>query len=79
MLKSYNPFDWYWLSGDGRTYSSARQAKVQKDDAAYLDWIRDGSLPTPWPSDETGSQTDASLQDVLSPYGLRVSPAKPAA
>lgn len=73
MPKPYNAFDWYWLSDNGQIYGSARQAKVQKGDVAYSAWMEDGTLPTPWPTDESGSQTDAALQDVLTPYGLSVS------
>lgn len=73
MPKNYNAFDWYWLSDNGRIYGSAKQTKVSKNDAAYLAWMEDGTLPTPWPTDENGSQTDAALQDVLAPFNLFVS------
>ncbi|ABE63170.1 hypothetical protein Nham_2379 [Nitrobacter hamburgensis X14] len=67
----YNPLDWYWLADDGRVYSSAQQARVPDDDAAWL--VRQGSGAwTPWPRDEAGEQTDAALQWVLAPYGLFV-------
>ncbi|MGV2183659.1 DUF4376 domain-containing protein [Rhizobium rhizogenes] len=66
---TYNPYDWYWLSADGRLYSSSTQALVEKSDEAYVAWSSAGFQPTPWPCDENGEQTNAALQEVLSPYG----------
>lgn len=65
---TYNPNDWYWLADDGRLYSSAAQALVKKSDLAYKSWSSGDLVPTPWPQDETGEQTNAALQQVLSPY-----------
>ncbi|AVT76648.1 hypothetical protein RPPS3_25850 [Rhodopseudomonas palustris] len=65
----FNPFDWYWLSDDGRLFSSAAQALVAESHPAYVAWTAE-NRPTPWPRDQTGSQTIAALQDVLTPYGL---------
>jgi hypothetical protein len=70
MSNIFNPLDWYWLRADDRLYSSSRQAVVPKSDKDYSDWSDRGNYPTLWPKDETGAQTDAALQDVLSPYGL---------
>lgn len=67
----YTPADWYWLADDGRLSSSARQAIVTTDDAAYRAW---GGQPTRWPEDGEGAQTNAALQDVLTPYGRFVDP-----
>lgn len=66
------PNDWYWLALDGRLFSSARGEIVPLTDAEYLAW-RDINLPTPWPRDDVGDQTDAALQEVLTPYGIHVS------
>lgn len=70
MPKNYNPLDWYWQAGDGRVFASARQAIVGADDAALNGWKADGTNPTVWPRDASGAQTDAALQDVLTPYDL---------
>jgi len=66
------PRDWYWLADDGRVYASARQAIVAKDDAGLAAWTAAGGYPTAWPKDDAGQQTPASLQAVLTPYGLWV-------
>ena len=64
------PRDWYWLAEDGRVYASGRQAITVAGDPAYVDWLAAGNRATAWPRDEVGAQTSASLQDVLTPYGL---------
>ncbi|MBR0871211.1 DUF4376 domain-containing protein [Bradyrhizobium tropiciagri] len=68
----YDPFNWYWLADDGRLFSSAVQAVVPADDAAYQAWRAGGRAATRWPADAAGLQTTMSLQDVLTPYGLYV-------
>ena len=70
MSKPYIPQDWYWLATDGRLYSSSRQSIVPALDETYIGWMADGTRPTAWPRDEDGRQTNASLQDVLTPFGL---------
>ncbi len=65
------PSDWYWIADDGRVYSSARQVIVDTNDAGYIAWSQ-STQPTVWPRDLDGNQTDASLQDVLTPYNLYV-------
>lgn len=72
MSKDYNPFDWYWRADDGRVFSSARGTTVAAGDAVFVAWGEDGTEPTRWPRDEADGQTDAALQDVLTPYGLHV-------
>ena len=70
----YDPRDWYWLAPDARLYSSASGALIQPDDPAYLAWRArvPGLEPTPWPLNDAGEATDAALQEVLAPYGIRV-------
>ncbi len=68
------PEDWYWLSDDGRLYSSAVQALVDADDDTYHLWLGTGNCATRWPVDDNDNQTDASLDEVLRPYGLTCSP-----
>lgn len=83
----FNPHDWYWLADDGRLFSSARISLVEKEDLGFLEWCMladqedDESLeppeplhPTRWPIDGNGDQTWASLQDVLTPYGVIAAP-----
>lgn len=74
MPKFYNPFDWYWLREDGVIYSSNSQSYVSENDTIYASWCESGGSATLWPRDEKGIQTDAALQDVLTPYGLKLPP-----
>ena len=68
----FMPLHWYWKAEDGRIFSSERELVVGESDADYVAWVGDGRLPTEWPRDGAGAQTDAALQDVLTPYGLTV-------
>lgn len=70
MMTLEFPNNWYWLADDGRIYSSASQALVNKTDALHVDWLASGNIPTRWPSDDAGAQTNAELAKVLAPYGL---------
>lgn len=74
MPDSFNPFKWFWLSDNGRVYDSEQQRKTTVSDARYQDWRSIGNVPTRWPQDTEGSQTDAALQEVLNEYGLFVTP-----
>lgn len=69
----FNPADWYWIKEDGAIYSSASQAFVEADDAAFVAWRSAGATPTPYPRDTAGNESEAALQDVLSPYGIYLS------
>jgi len=71
---NFDPDHWYWQATDGRLYSSRAQALVQESDEAYVAW-RYLWLPTPWPKDVAGEQTDEALAEVLEGYGLRLFPA----
>ena len=66
MPKDYSPTNWYWIvGGDGtRLYSSAAGDYVQPNNAAYIAWSSDGTLPTRITS-------EAELGEVLSAYSLR--------
>ena len=66
---TYNPLNHYWLAADNRLFSSAVQALVPTTDPAFAAW---GGTPTPWPRDAAGVQTDAALQEVLTPYSVFV-------
>ncbi|UGX90323.1 hypothetical protein G6321_00031300 [Bradyrhizobium barranii subsp. barranii] len=66
----FNPFDWYWVADDGRVYSSKRQVVVvDTNDPTFVAWKLAEYVPTIWPRDLAGNQTDAALQDVLTPLG----------
>jgi hypothetical protein len=68
----FNALDWYWLADDARTYGS-KNGKIATDtDPDYTAWLDTNQIPTPWPRDEAGNQTNAALQEVLAPYGLFV-------
>lgn len=62
-MKPYNPFDWYWAVGS-QIFSSAVADYVPADNAAYLAWRADGTVPTPIAS-------EAELGEVLAPYNIR--------
>lgn len=70
----FDPRDHYWIADDGRLWSSAAGALVEEDAEAYADFLERGGLATPWPRDEAGEETEAALDAVLAPYGLRCSP-----
>jgi len=42
------------------------------DNADYQAWCDTGNIPTRWPADDKGDQTDQALQDVLTDYGLTI-------
>lgn len=69
MLR-YNPYNWYWKDAAGRLFSSAARAVLHDDDAAYVEWLAGGGLPTPWPRDDQGEQTPRALDSVLAPYSI---------
>lgn len=67
--------NWYWMSGDGsQIYSSAKQAIIDKNDKEFAAWKAAGNLPTPWPKNADGKETDEALAEVLAGYGLRMFP-----
>ncbi|MQB37582.1 hypothetical protein DXT97_12350 [Agrobacterium tumefaciens] len=70
----YNPLNWYWLRDDGAIYSSASQCLVTTTNVEYKAWVKAGGAASRWPEDTEGQQTDASLLDVISVYGLDISP-----
>lgn len=71
-MPEFTPSDWYWLSTDGRVFSSAQEALIAPEDESFRRWLADGCQPTPWPRDADGAETIAALQEVLQPYGLFV-------
>jgi hypothetical protein len=48
MAKSYDPSKWYWIVGgnEAQVFSSATGNYVPADNAAYLAWRADGTMPT---------------------------------
>lgn len=69
----YDPFDSYWIADDKRVYGSKRQTIVTDTDPDYVAWVAiEGNYATIWPRDIAGAQTNESLQDVLTQYGLTV-------
>lgn len=73
-VPAHFPSHWYWIALDGRVYGSAHQTVVAEADTDFQAWLAAGNVPTPWPKDGDDAQTDAALQDVLTPYGLHLSP-----
>ncbi len=71
-MTDFNPYSWYWVADDGRVFSSASSIIVTAKDKTYTAWKSDGNNPTRWPVDDEGLQTTASLQEVLTPYGIYV-------
>lgn len=70
----YNAANWYWLASDSRIYSSSQQALIKEKDKDFVAWKAAGNLPTPWPKDGEGKETNAALAAVLAPYSLRLFP-----
>lgn len=68
----FDPTNWYWIREDGAIYSSASRGIVETDDDAFVAWRSTGATPTPYPRDISGAESEAALQDVLSPYGIYV-------
>jgi hypothetical protein len=62
-MKPYNPAAWYW-SVNGQIFSSAAGNFVPVDDAAFLEWKADGTLPT-------NIASEAELGEVLAPHNIR--------
>ncbi len=69
------PLNWYWLADDGRVYSAAAQNIVAAQDTGYAAFLAAGNLPTKWPRDAQGAQSNAALTDVIASYGLALTPA----
>lgn len=65
----YDPHLWYWLADDNRVFSGPQQLQVPDTDPDYVAF-KQLAMPTQWPRDPAGDQTDAALQDVLTPYGM---------
>jgi len=44
----YDPANWYWEVGGNasRVYSSARAAYVSRNDPAFVEWSKNGGVPT---------------------------------
>ena len=73
MILASSPFmpaAWYWKAGDGRLYGSKGNALVPASDSAFAAWSAGGNVPTVWPQDDAGAQTNASLSAVLTGFGL---------
>jgi hypothetical protein len=71
-MRTYDPSNWYWIvAGDeSRVFSSAAGNYVPANDAAFVAWQADGSMPT-----RIASESD--LGEVLA--DARVRPADEAA
>jgi hypothetical protein len=70
----YMPRDWFWLADDGRLYGSAKQLITTVADPDYIAWQGEEPLAEAqiWPRDNTGAQTNASMQEVMTLYGKTV-------
>ena len=65
-MKPYTPENWYWKVAGSTTqvYSSASGDYVPVDDAAFVEWTSDGTVPT-------SIASAAELGEVLAPYNIR--------
>jgi hypothetical protein len=70
VINTYTPLAWYWTANDGRIYSSAKNALVYVYDSGYQTFISAQGGAKPWPVDASGNQTTASMQAVMTPYGI---------
>ncbi|MFS8051572.1 hypothetical protein QD357_01975 [Rhizobium sp. BR 317] len=68
----FNPFEWYWIKADKTVFSSACGAVVGEDDETFVAWKENGGVPTPYPQDAEGNESQAELAAVLSPYGVYI-------
>lgn len=73
-MHKYEPLRWFWIADHGDVFDSEQSRKTDGVDVRYLKFVETGGLPTPWPRDDDGEQTDDALQAVLSPHGIRVVP-----
>jgi hypothetical protein len=67
---SANPRSFYWLAEDGRVFSGPLEQIVTTDDPGYLQFFGSGNIPTRWPMDVDGNQTEAALQQAIGPVGM---------
>jgi hypothetical protein len=65
-------FNNFWLADDGRVFGSTKQLISDDTDSDYVAWTGLGNLPSPWPRDDAGNQTEDALQDAVGPVGLFV-------
>jgi hypothetical protein len=65
----FNVYDNFWLADDNRVFGSAKQIISDTSDPDYVAWSN-SFFASPWPRDGAGNQTNAALQDVLTPYNL---------
>lgn len=66
----YNPYNWFWLKGSGKVYSSKHQEELASDDSRYLEFLKFGGQATPYPCDAQGEESEQELGAVLSQFGL---------
>lgn len=69
MNMTYDPRNWYWLSDDGRLYSSRSREIIQSNDPELAEWKAAGGVPTRWPCDEAGVQSQLTLENLLARRG----------
>lgn len=74
MAPIYNPDDWYWRAEDDRIFSSKEGKEIAETDAAFTAWSEAGGIPTVWPRDDAGEQTQAALNDVLNAFKPQPAP-----
>lgn len=71
----YMPRHWWWLADDGRLFSSENLTITDVTDPKYIAW-QGTDVPVAvaqiWPRDGTGAQTTASMQAVMTEYGITV-------
>lgn len=69
-MPMFIPGKWFWVADDGRAYGSAKQLITNTADPDYVAWLQAGYAASIWPKDSAGNQTNASLQEVLTQFGL---------
>lgn len=69
---NFNPANWYFLSADGRLYSTASMSVVQPSDNDFQSWQAMGLEPWPWPGATAADQTEDTIRNMLVPYGWPV-------
>ncbi|KTS30873.1 hypothetical protein NS228_06125 [Methylobacterium indicum] len=72
-MLTYDPRAWYWRADDGRVFSSAALGLVPPTGPGLAAWLADGGIPTVWPRDDAGVQTQGALDAVLRAAGVLAS------
>lgn len=75
----FNPGNWYWVQENGSVFSSAKRKFYAQSNADFKAWLAEGNIPTQYPRDETGNQSEDELAATLLEHGVFIRPKEYAA